>query len=119
MADVELKKLKKVYGKDVLAIKGADVSIKDKEFVVLVGPSGCGKSTLLRMIAGLEEISDGDLYIDDTQVLMEMVSTPSGALRRKRQGVIRPFPRPPALNRPPTTVCGHCCSMVLAWMTKY
>ena len=68
MANVELKKLKKVYGKDVLAIKGADVSIKDKEFVVLVGPSGCGKSTLLRMIAGLEEISDGDLYIDEERV---------------------------------------------------
>ena len=68
MANVELKTLKKVYGKDVLAIKGADVSIKDKEFVVLVGPSGCGKSTLLRMIAGLEEISDGDLYIDEQRV---------------------------------------------------
>ena len=68
MANVELKQLKKVYGKDVLAIKGADVSIKDKEFVVLVGPSGCGKSTLLRMIAGLEEISDGDLWIDEQRV---------------------------------------------------
>ena len=68
MADVTLKKLKKVYGKDVVAIKGADVSIKDKEFVVLVGPSGCGKSTLLRMIAGLEEISDGDLLIDEQRV---------------------------------------------------
>ena len=68
MANVELKQLKKVYNKDVIAIKGADVSIKDKEFVVLVGPSGCGKSTLLRMIAGLEEISDGDLYIDENRV---------------------------------------------------
>ncbi|MEM1323125.1 MAG: sn-glycerol-3-phosphate ABC transporter ATP-binding protein UgpC [Bacteroidota bacterium] len=68
MANVELKKVKKVYDKDVLAIKGADVSIKDKEFVVLVGPSGCGKSTLLRMIAGLEEISEGDLYIDEKRV---------------------------------------------------
>ncbi len=68
MANVELKKLKKVYGKDVVAIKEADVSIKDKEFVVLVGPSGCGKSTLLRMIAGLEEISAGDLLIDEKRV---------------------------------------------------
>ena len=68
MADVELKQLKKVYSGDVIAIKGADVSIKDKEFVVLVGPSGCGKSTLLRMIAGLEEISDGDLLIDGDKV---------------------------------------------------
>ena len=68
MANVLLKKLKKVYGKDTVAIKGADVNIKDKEFVVLVGPSGCGKSTLLRMIAGLEEISDGDLFIDEKRV---------------------------------------------------
>ena len=68
MADVELKQLKKVYPGNVVAIKGADVSIKDKEFVVLVGPSGCGKSTLLRMIAGLEEISDGDLLIDGNKV---------------------------------------------------
>ena len=68
MADVLLKNIKKIYGKDTLAIKGADVTIKDKEFVVLVGPSGCGKSTLLRMIAGLEEISDGDLLIDGDRV---------------------------------------------------
>ncbi|MCI4667989.1 MAG: sn-glycerol-3-phosphate ABC transporter ATP-binding protein UgpC [Bacteroidia bacterium] len=68
MANVKLKQLKKVYGKDVIAIKGADVSIKDKEFVVLVGPSGCGKSTLLRMIAGLEEISEGELFIDEEKV---------------------------------------------------
>ncbi|MEO1261695.1 MAG: sn-glycerol-3-phosphate ABC transporter ATP-binding protein UgpC [Bacteroidota bacterium] len=68
MANVELKKVKKIYDKNVVAIKGADVSIKDKEFVVLVGPSGCGKSTLLRMIAGLEEISDGDLLIDEKKV---------------------------------------------------
>lgn len=64
MANVELKNVKKIYGKDVIAIKGADVTIQDKEFVVLVGPSGCGKSTLLRMIAGLEEISGGELFID-------------------------------------------------------
>jgi len=68
MADVTLKALKKVYDGNVVAIKGADVEIKDKEFVVLVGPSGCGKSTLLRMIAGLEEISDGDLLIDEKRV---------------------------------------------------
>ncbi|MEM7102764.1 MAG: sn-glycerol-3-phosphate ABC transporter ATP-binding protein UgpC [Bacteroidota bacterium] len=68
MANVELQQLKKVYGKDVVAIKGADVTIKDKEFVVLVGPSGCGKSTLLRMIAGLEEISGGELFIDGDKV---------------------------------------------------
>ena len=68
MVNVELKGIKKIYDKNVVAIKSADVSIKEKEFVVLVGPSGCGKSTLLRMIAGLEEISDGDLYIDGQRV---------------------------------------------------
>ena len=68
MASVQLQQLKKVYDKDIVAIKGADVTINDKEFVVLVGPSGCGKSTLLRMIAGLEEISGGDLLIDDKRV---------------------------------------------------
>ncbi len=68
MADVLLKNIQKRYDKDVLAVKGASVEIKDKEFVVLVGPSGCGKSTLLRMIAGLEEITAGELYIDDQLV---------------------------------------------------
>ena len=68
MGSVQLKQVKKIYNKDVLAIKGADVQINDKEFVVLVGPSGCGKSTLLRMIAGLEEISEGDLLIDNERV---------------------------------------------------
>ena len=68
MANVELNKLKKVYGKDVVAIKGADVSIKDKEFVVLVGPSGCGKSTLLRCINLLEPIDDGAILLDGTDI---------------------------------------------------
>ena len=68
MADVELKNIRKVYKGDVVAIGGADVKVADKEFVVLVGPSGCGKSTMLRMIAGLEEISGGDLFIDGERV---------------------------------------------------
>ena len=68
MANVVLKNIKKVYGKDVVAIKDANVFVEDKEFLVLVGPSGCGKSTLLRMIAGLEEISDGDMYIGENRV---------------------------------------------------
>ncbi|WP_131114483.1 ABC transporter ATP-binding protein [Lichenihabitans psoromatis] len=63
MATVALKNVKKSYG-DVSIIQGVDLSIEDKEFVVFVGPSGCGKSTLLRMIAGLEEITSGDLSID-------------------------------------------------------
>ncbi len=64
MAKVELKRVKKVFPGGVEAVKGADLIIEDKEFVVLVGPSGCGKSTTLRMIAGLEEVSDGEIYID-------------------------------------------------------
>src|SRR5690625_480434 len=72
MAELQLNNIKKVYGKDVVAVKDFNLSIDDKEFVVFVGPSGCGKSTTLRMIAGLEEISDGELYIDD--VLMNDVA---------------------------------------------
>ncbi len=64
MASVELRKVSKVYEGQVTAVKAADLFIHDKEFVVLVGPSGCGKSTLLRMIAGLEEITSGELLID-------------------------------------------------------
>jgi len=64
MATVELKNVKKVYEGGVLAVDNCNVTISDKEFVVLVGPSGCGKSTTLRMVAGLEEITSGELYID-------------------------------------------------------
>ena len=64
MSEVVLKNLKKVYDNKVTAVHDVNISIKDKEFIVLVGPSGCGKSTTLRMVAGLEEISDGELYID-------------------------------------------------------
>ncbi len=64
MAKVELKGLKKVYDGNVLAVDNANIVIEDQEFVVLVGPSGCGKSTTLRMVAGLEEITEGDLFID-------------------------------------------------------
>jgi multiple sugar transport system ATP-binding protein len=62
MADVTLRKVVKRY-EDVEAVRGIDLDIADHEFVVLVGPSGCGKSTTLRMIAGLEDISDGDIMI--------------------------------------------------------
>lgn len=62
MADVVLEKLTKKFD-EVVAVKAIDLEIKDKEFIVLVGPSGCGKSTSLRMIAGLEEITDGNIYI--------------------------------------------------------
>ncbi len=62
MAQVTLRKVVKKYD-EVLAVRGIDLDITDKEFIVLVGPSGCGKSTTLRMIAGLEEISGGDIAI--------------------------------------------------------
>jgi multiple sugar transport system ATP-binding protein len=64
MASVRLVKTSKVYDGSVTAIRDASLEIRDREFVVLVGPSGCGKSTLLRMIAGLEDITSGDLFID-------------------------------------------------------
>lgn len=68
MIKVSMKNIKKVYDKNVVAVKDFNLDIMDKEFIVLVGPSGCGKSTLLRMIAGLEEISEGDIYINGKQV---------------------------------------------------
>ncbi|MBQ3090804.1 MAG: ATP-binding cassette domain-containing protein, partial [Oscillospiraceae bacterium] len=68
MATVTLKGLKKVYDNKVTAVQDVNLEIKDKEFIVLVGPSGCGKSTTLRMVAGLEEISGGELYIGDRLV---------------------------------------------------
>jgi multiple sugar transport system ATP-binding protein len=67
MSTVTLKNLRKSYGA-VEIIKGVDLQIEDREFCVFVGPSGCGKSTLLRMIAGLEEITSGDLLIDGARV---------------------------------------------------
>ncbi|WP_391209654.1 ABC transporter ATP-binding protein [Psychrobacillus sp. L4] len=68
MADLKLVNIKKVYDKDVVSVQDFNLEIRDKEFLVLVGPSGCGKSTTLRMIAGLEEISEGDLFIGEKRV---------------------------------------------------
>ncbi|PRC94658.1 ABC transporter ATP-binding protein [Solimicrobium silvestre] len=65
MASVSFKNISKHYTKDESVIKGVDFTIEDGEFVVFVGPSGCGKSTLLRMVAGLEDITDGEIYIGD------------------------------------------------------
>ncbi|HPU85314.1 MAG TPA: ATP-binding cassette domain-containing protein, partial [Candidatus Latescibacteria bacterium] len=64
MATVVLKNVTKVFDQKVFAVRDANLEVADKEFVVLVGPSGCGKTTTLRMIAGLEEISSGEIYID-------------------------------------------------------
>ena len=68
MAQVTLKDITKIYDGDVLAVEQVDFHIPDESFTVLVGPSGCGKSTILRMIAGLEDITEGDIYIDDQRI---------------------------------------------------
>ena len=68
MSNVILKNVKKMYDNSKTVINDVSLEIKDKEFVVLVGASGCGKSTLLRMIAGLEDITDGEIYIGDKKV---------------------------------------------------
>ena len=68
MASISLKGIYKIYPGDVTAVSDFNLEIEDKEFIILVGPSGCGKSTTLRMIAGLEEISKGELYIGDRLV---------------------------------------------------
>ena len=65
MAQIKLNHLYKDYDDSVRAVTDFDLTIEDEEFLVLVGPSGCGKSTTLRMIAGLEDISSGEIYIDD------------------------------------------------------
>ncbi len=68
MAGVRLVNINKQYDRNIVAVNEANIDIQDKEFVVLVGPSGCGKSTTLRMIAGLEEITSGDIFIGDRRV---------------------------------------------------
>ena len=68
MASLSLKNIYKVYASGVTAVSDFNLEIQDKEFIVFVGPSGCGKSTTLRMIAGLEEITKGEIWIDDTLV---------------------------------------------------
>ena len=68
MADITFKHVVKTYDNKNTVVPDLNLEIHDKEFIVLVGPSGCGKSTTLRMIAGLEEISSGDLYIGDRRV---------------------------------------------------
>ena len=68
MASLSLKNVTKKYPNGFVAVKEFNLEIADKEFIIFVGPSGCGKSTTLRMIAGLEDISSGELYIDDKLV---------------------------------------------------
>ncbi len=68
MAKLQLKNISKVYDNNVTAVTNFNLDVNDEEFIVFVGPSGCGKSTTLRMIAGLEDISSGDFYIDDKRM---------------------------------------------------
>ena len=68
MASLSLKHINKVYPNGFEAVKDFNLEIEDKEFIIFVGPSGCGKSTTLRMIAGLEDISSGELRIGDKLV---------------------------------------------------
>jgi len=68
MAQVTLRNLVKKFSEEVVAVNNVNLEIEDKEFVVLVGPSGCGKTTTLRMVAGLEDISAGEIYIGDRLV---------------------------------------------------
>ena len=68
MATLKLKDVKKIYEGGVEAVHAFNLDVADKEFIVLVGPSGCGKSTTLRMVAGLEDISEGDLLIDGVRM---------------------------------------------------
>ncbi|MBI4358653.1 MAG: sn-glycerol-3-phosphate ABC transporter ATP-binding protein UgpC [Candidatus Omnitrophica bacterium] len=68
MAEVKIRNVSKVFDDDVIAVNDVSLDIKDKEFVVLVGPSGCGKSTTLRMVAGLETVTKGEIYINGQMV---------------------------------------------------
>ncbi|MCM8758082.1 MAG: ATP-binding cassette domain-containing protein, partial [Candidatus Omnitrophica bacterium] len=68
MAQVSLKNVTKIFPSGIKAVDNISLGVENKEFVVLVGPSGCGKSTTLRMIAGLEEVTSGEIYIGDRKV---------------------------------------------------
>ena len=68
MASLSLKNINKTYDNGFVAVKNFNLEIEDKEFIIFVGPSGCGKSTTLRMIAGLEDITSGELWIGDKLV---------------------------------------------------
>ncbi|HYY08272.1 MAG TPA: ATP-binding cassette domain-containing protein, partial [Actinomycetota bacterium] len=67
MAKIVLDGITKVFDDDVVAVDDVSLEIADGEFIVLVGPSGCGKSTILRLLAGLEDVTAGEIYLDDVQ----------------------------------------------------
>ena len=82
MSGIRLNQVTKIYPNGVRAVDRISLEIRSGEFVVLVGPSGCGKSTLLRMIAGLEDISMGDVFVGDTDVTDRPPQERSGSGRR-------------------------------------
>ncbi|MFR3708000.1 MAG: ATP-binding cassette domain-containing protein [Enterobacter hormaechei] len=93
MASVQLRNVTKAWG-DVVVSKDINLDIHEGEFVVFVGPSGCGKSTLLRMIAGLETITSGDVFIGDTNELTSRQLNAAGAWCSSLMRFIRIFPLP-------------------------
>ncbi len=68
MATLTMKNVTKIFGRNVIAVKEFDLEVKEREFLVLLGPSGCGKTTAMRMVAGLEEVTTGEIFIDDREV---------------------------------------------------
>jgi ABC-type sugar transport system ATPase subunit len=82
MASVSMRGVTKVFDGKVVAVNDVSLEVEDREFVVLVGPSGCGKSTLLRMVAGLEEVTDGEILIDNRLVNDVPTSRPRTATSR-------------------------------------
>ena len=68
MGEIVLKGVSKIFGSNIVAVNNIDLTVKDGEFMVLLGPSGCGKTTVLRMIAGLEEVTSGDIIMDGKRI---------------------------------------------------
>ena len=97
MAEIRLEQVGKVYEGDVRAVDDINLTIASGEFMVLVGPSGCGKSTLLRMIAGLEEVTEGDIWIGDREVAR---LAPAGSRHRDGLPELRPLPAPDGREEP-------------------
>ena len=85
MATLKFENINKVYPNGFHAVKDFNFEIHDKEFIIFVGPSGCGKTPTLRMVAGLEEITDGTLMIDDT-VVNDVEPTDCERYQRKSNG---------------------------------
>ena len=108
MSEVRLINVNKVYDNNVQAVFDFNLDIKDGEFIVFVGPSGCGKSTTLRMIAGLEEITDGELYIDS-----KLNETTNFAAMRGAKRLQLPAPVIYCLNQQTEFVNFVCCMLYI------